>query len=54
MNSVDDDQTGYSSDEKVCEEEPSEEDEEWGVARRTSSGEPFLEVSSFGNLRDYR
>ena len=53
MNSVDIDHTGYSSDEKVCEEEPPEEDEEWAVARRTSSGETFLEVSTFGNLRDY-
>ena len=53
MNSVDDDQTGYSSDEKVCEQEPPEEDEEWAVARRTSTGETFLEVSTFGNLRDY-
>ena len=43
----------YSSDEKVGEEDPPAEQEEWAVARQTSTGEPFLEVSSFGNVRDY-
>ena len=52
-NLMDIDEAGYTSDEKVREKDPEEEQEEWAVARQTSRGETFLEVSSFGNLRDY-